>query len=200
MMCTTPIAKHVPPTNSCMRSTGQKWILPKQLKPVLTPAASFTRTHCLVAASMKTTWWSSVKHAARYVTSEINCFRHNSMVWWELWFELCCVYSFVAFVDLLLYAQHNAMVLFNYLSEGLLFWAHTLSTACQHVWPFHMCDTCVHRQTVKNICEHTYTSTCNTHTNMHAYMHNGMMCTYTCTSTPHMQYTHATPTMHMHMH
>lgn len=88
IMFTTPTAKHVPTTNSSRRSTIMTWNLPKQLKPVLTPAVSFTWTQCLIAASMQTTWWSSVKHATRYVTSEINCFRHSSIVWWELWLEL----------------------------------------------------------------------------------------------------------------
>ena len=45
--------------------------------------------------------------------------------------HMCCVHSVAAFVKLLVCAQHIAMFLFNYLSEGLLcllcVWAHTLS-------------------------------------------------------------------------
>ena len=61
----------------------------------------------------------------------------------------------------------------------------TYVVSCLHVWPFHPFDYCVHRLIVKTY-EHANIHTCNMHTNMHAYMHNCIMCTCACTSTPHM--------------
>ena len=87
--------------------------------------------------------------------------------------HICCVYSISTFAQLLFCVQHIAMCLFNYLSEGLLCllcfflcWAHTHIVSCQHVWPFHICDTCVHRQIEKTYvnmqtrAHATYTQTC----------------------------------------
>ena len=94
--------------------------------------------------------------------------------------HICCVYSISTFAQLLFCVQHIAMCLFNYLSEGLLCllcfflcWAHTHIVSCQHVWPFHICDTCVHRQIEKNMwtCKHVHMQHTHKHACIHAELH-----------------------------
>ena len=130
---------------------------------------------CLVATCMMTACRKVVTLATKHCFSEMKM--HLVHLCMKLWLEdidaLCIkneeaqAMNFVHnFCPATCVCSAHCNFLFNYLFIRFVVFVVCMGThivSCQHVWPFHMCEPCVHKQTVKtyvNMQTYAHANTC----------------------------------------